>query len=334
MSLEELSKQVQEMALALKSAQDENHHYRQELKAAKDEVDRLVRGERERSTETAHSPPAHPSHNQVIYVSQNRRVERFRDRPRNQSEQGILDWIADVKSHLAGRKLSTDEQAAYILDHLAGKARLEIQGRGPEVSSDPNQIFNVLTRIFGDGESIGQLWTRFFKYEQRPGDDLLTCSLDLLLLYQQIEALDQSCQLSRDRMLKERFADAVRDESLRRELRRLGTEQPSLSFFDARDRAIEWLGNRSASKKDRVEVSSHGIQGDVALKKMIEENQRIMQELVHVLKSSPARPSAPMRRERACWECGSPDHIRSTCPQLKAKKDASATTPPTQSQEN
>ena len=132
MSLEELSKQVQEMALALKSAQDENHHYRQELKAAKDEVDRLVRGERERSTETAHSPPAHPSHNQVIYVSQNRRVERFRDRPRNQSEQGILDWIADVKSHLAGRKLSTDEQAAYILDHLAGKARLEIQGRGPQ----------------------------------------------------------------------------------------------------------------------------------------------------------------------------------------------------------
>ena len=49
----------------------------------------------------------------------------------------------------------------YLLEHLAGEARREILGRGDEVKSNPEQIFAVLVRVFGDGDSLPQLQQQF-----------------------------------------------------------------------------------------------------------------------------------------------------------------------------
>ena len=52
---------------------------------------------------------------------------------------------------------------------------------------------------------------------------------------------DPSFNVNRDKMLKDRLAEAVRDESLRRELHRLNVEASELGFF-LLDRALRWLG--------------------------------------------------------------------------------------------
>lgn len=62
-------------------------------------------------------------------------------------------------------------------------------------------------------------------------------------MYDRIAGIDKSYIEGREKTLKGRLAEAVRDESLKRELRRLNLEMPSLSFFDLRDRAIAWMGN-------------------------------------------------------------------------------------------
>ncbi len=44
--------------------------------------------------------------------------------------------------------------------------------------------------------------------------------------------------------MKGRLAEAVRDQGLARELHRLNIEAPGLTFFELRDRAVEWIGRR------------------------------------------------------------------------------------------
>ena len=53
-----------------------------------------------------------------------------------------------------------------------------------------------------------------------------------------MEELDNSLKVRADGTLKERLAEAVLDDALKRELRRLNDEAPSLSYFDLQNRAI------------------------------------------------------------------------------------------------
>lgn len=161
------------------------------------------------------------------------------------------EWICEIKSHLATCKLPVDEQAAFIIEHLTGKARREIIGRGSMVARDPEKIFSVLISVFGDGASLPTLQERFFSYHQGDTEDIVNLSLELVDLYDRIARLDPTFLPSRESTLKGRLASAVRDENLRRELRRLNDESPELSFFELRDRWVQWIGTPSVKVATR-----------------------------------------------------------------------------------
>ena len=172
---------------------------------------------------------------QPLYLATSRKLERFRDRPEKATDLTIEEWMADIKGHLTSRQLKEADQAPFVVDHLVGKARQEVLGRGTAVSMNARTIFEVLTKVFGDGNSLPQLQQRFFAYQQR-NEDLLTCSLNLVALYDRIGDHDASFRAGRNTALKGRLAEAVRDEGLQRELRRLNMECPQLSYFEVRDR--------------------------------------------------------------------------------------------------
>lgn len=46
-----------------------------------------------------------------------------------------------MKSYLGLQQLIRQEQAAFVLENMAGKARREILGRGTAVTSDPDKNF-------------------------------------------------------------------------------------------------------------------------------------------------------------------------------------------------
>ena len=69
--------------------------------------------------------------------------------------------MSDVRGQLASRQLTIEEGASFVLDHLAGKARQEILGRGDEVTANPEEIFKVLLKVFGDGDTLPQLQQKF-----------------------------------------------------------------------------------------------------------------------------------------------------------------------------
>lgn len=262
---------------------------------------------------------------QRYLVLQQRAIERFSGKPVKSGDITVVEWIRDIRGQIASRGIPAGKQAAFILDCLKGQARREILGRGDSVCKDPEQIFKVLTKVFGDGVSLAELQQKFFTYTQSDEEDVVSCSLELVGLYEQMVQLDQSFTSCRETNLKGRLAEAVKEEGLRRELRRLNAESPSLSFFEARDRALDWFGKApklegSKPKGGHASVEVQQVNVHSRLEDLVKEqadqikaqNEQI-QQLLTVLKSGVAKPSN--YGPRRCYTCGSKDHIRRNCPQ-------------------
>ena len=317
---------------AMKASLDAERHHATELQveadAARQEVDRLVEERRAdmRGMADSSMEQATPNVYQPLYLAASRKLERFRDKPEKQSDMTVQEWVADIKGHLASRQLPPADQAAFIVDHLVGKARQEILGRGEDVSRDPKRILEILTRVFGDGDTLPLLQQRFFAYRQS-NEDLLSCSLALVALYDRIVEQDHSFRACRNSSLKGRLAEAVEDEGLRRELRRLNMECPGLSFFDARDRAMEWLGttDHHRPKQRAREVSFQETQAEMLgmireQGQQIQQQQQQLQAVMETLGEKTVGATAKhwgkrIDAQRVCWGCGVAGHFRRDCPQ-------------------
>ena len=205
-----------------------------------------------------------------------------------------------------------------VLENLAGKARQEIIGRGDEVMGEPEQIFQILLRVFGHGDTLSQLQQRFFSYRQDATADLVSCSLNLLQLVARMCQWDPLFNDNRDKMLKDRLAEAVRYESLRRELRRLNVEAPELGFFLLRDRALQWLGGSTSSTRQKIDATQQEIHvGDTDLKALVDKQGETIKQLHAELRdmtlSTSSAPVSSAAHPRLCWTCNSPQHFQRNC---------------------
>ncbi|XP_077863353.1 uncharacterized protein LOC144346467 [Saccoglossus kowalevskii] len=298
-----------------------------DAEASSMEVKRLIALERETSKVSADSGTGM---GKVVYMSPSRKLDRFHDKPEKASDLSVEDWIEDAQAVISSRRLDVSEQAAFLIEHLVGKARREILGRGDAVKSDPSKIFAILIRVFGDGDSLPQLQQQFFAYTQSDEEDIIACSLQLVCLYDRIVQLDSSFKPGRESQLKSRLAEAVRDDSLRMELRRLNADQPELSFFDARDQVIKLMGQRGKSLKAKREAAVREVlsdqsksDGEVAalaqqvsmLSKQVDTLTSMVQKFVKPENRSPVSTDNKPR----CWTCNSPDHLNRDCPKRKSK---------------
>ena len=288
----------------------------------------------------------------IVYLSQGRRLDRFCDRPTKKGDPSVHEWIRDMKSHIQLRKLDPLSQSSLILNHLGGKARREIVGRGKDLQKQPKGIFEVLIRVFGDGDTLTQLQQRFYQYRQGENEDLVSCSLELVELYDRICDLDGSFKSNRERSLKGRLAEAVKDEALRRELRRLNLENPGMTFFDARDQITQWVGKSKPLSRGNVtveKVSADSEYHHLIMKQgeQIKEQQKQIEELIQAMKEvTPQERKTNNSQERyvgyrgnssggprRCFNCGSKFHIVKDCPD-KPLNTQSAGQPPSSTPES
>jgi len=302
-------------------------HMRQQLHEEKLRAERVARDtdkqiEEERlKTGIARAEAAAKSEKaRTVYMSPLRRLERFKS-----GDQNVYDFVDDVRAQLQARNLDASEQAAFMIDNLGGKARREIIGRGDVVSKDPEKILEILTQVFGDGSPSTQRSRSFYLYEQEEGEDIIDVSLRLVELFDRMVEVDPTCQAARDRTLKNQFTEAVNEESVKVEVRRLNQTSPKLSFFEMRDRIREWCGRslryRKGDKK-HASVAEADTSGDL-IKLIQVQNERLdkqQQLLEQLLKQHTTHQQrGPLWKSdnagpRKCYRCSSEDHLIRNCP--------------------
>ena len=253
-----------------------------------------------------------------IYISPGRRLEVFQGKPTRPTDHSARDWAASMRAQLELRGMTSKDGAAFIKEHLAGDARREILGRGKVVSEGPVQILDILIKVFGDGNTLPQLQQQFYSFQQGNGQDILGCSLQLLEIFDRIVDLDSTQEAHRESALKGRFAEAVRDEALRRKLRRLNIDHTELSFSDVRDRALQCLGPATQTPKEATVKAMSTDENILGLiKKQMEQQQKQLSELQSMM-TRRRRPLSDIR----CYNCQGKGHMIRNCPQPRRQPPA------------
>ena len=287
----------------------------------RDEMVAIPAGPSESSSSAAAVDAQQPQ--QPLIISQARRFERLRGRPEKSGDPEVAEWVADMRYHLACNRMPKTTACALIMEHLKGKARIEISGR--DIRDDPEAIFRALLQAFGDGSDLASLQERLFQCRQARGESVVDCSLKLVDLYSKITERDPAYVSRRDQTLKERLAAAVTDHSVSREVRRLIREAPQLDFFQLRDRVVDWAGGDQPAVVRVVSQEAAAMPDGIAefLKRqeaMMQAQNKQIGDLAAAVQSLQGRD----RRQRhdgprLCWACGSADHMRRNCPTEQAR---------------
>ncbi len=181
-------------------------------------------------------------------------------------------------------------------------------------------MLDVLLRVFGDGDTLPQLQQRFFAYRQESNQTLLSCSLELVTIYDRIATLDITYQACRETQLKGRFAEAVVDEGLQRELRRLNLEAPALTFFELRDRAVTWLGRTSTTTQATIkEVQAEETLENKIIQLLQQQSEQIKQQQKQIDSLLQANRNGN-HKDRRCYSCNEPGHLARNCPKKESSQ--------------
>ena len=324
---------METLKLAMDTKEAEAASARAEAEAAKEELQSLLDAQdksavTEESTTKLSPPlqtPDHKGMSRTLYISSGRKLERFGARPEKAGDPSAEDWIEDAQLVMASKSLREDEQAAFLMEHLYGKARREILGRVEDVKTCPHKIFQVLSKVFGDTGNLAQLQQRFYGYRQAEGEDIVSLSLELVKLFDRMIQLDPTLKHSREAQLKDRLAEAVKEDAVQMELRRLSSDKPRLSFFDTRDHLIKIMGkDRPKSKKEAVvrETTVEGTLNSTIRKQeeQIATQQTQIQTLLTNLQNARRQPS-PRNGAGRCWNCNETGHFKRECPHPPAQQN-------------
>ncbi|KAK3734544.1 hypothetical protein QZH41_010387, partial [Actinostola sp. cb2023] len=280
---------------------------------------------------------------QFVVVPRERKIKTFSGRPKDgSSEQTIEEFIEEVKTIIGARDMSKAEQLDFITSHLEGAAKEELKVYPEEDRRDPKKVFEILGDAFGEKRSKPQLLKAFYDRRQKDGESLREFSHALSELWTRVVKKDTKCSADSDTMLRDQFADNVRDALLRKELKRSIRVRPGISFLDIREEGISWSEEeeksphatqrfRNTTSTSEVKAESCILQGkdpqDSILRdlaKMLQQQQEAIKELtaaVARLKSSPERKP----QGQLCYKCRKPGHFARNCTQKEPDTQAELT---------
>lgn len=178
----------------------------------------------------------------TVYVSRERHVDKFSGQP-SKDKYDAEQWCREVSRYLNTRVWLEPEKIDFILEHLHGPAREEINYRDVK-NLKSNDILDILRTVFSEADTLATLKAKFYTASQTDEEDLLAFSLRLMKIMTKIEEKGSPIP-DKDDSLKGQFTEGVKDEHLKRELRRLKDESPSLKFHEFRQCARDWLGPKA-----------------------------------------------------------------------------------------
>ena len=267
----------------------------------------------------------------------------------------LKDWIEDCQGIV--QSLPKEDQISFIHRHLEGAAREEVQFQSQLIDDNTDKLFEVLTLVFGERCDSTQLKKLLYDRVQKERESLLEFSRALSDLVTRLCSIDKSVQP--DTTLCEVFSQNVRNKDLRRYLKQMRREYSDISFFDLRQKALQWqddegLPSKTASvsnvSENNVSVLTQQIAQLCTVQEQILKHLQLQGNVASsnsdssVRSSASVPPGTPATKSDhkstspddddfassvQCHYCKKYGHYKSGCPRRFRKKHAQS-----QSQEN
>ena len=281
----------------------------------------------------------------LLVMQRDRRCPRFSGR----TGIGITEWLEEAQICIRMHRLTGEDQAFFLFDHLEGEAREEIKHRPLTERNDPAKISDILLQLYGCKESYVTLQQAFFSREQQVGETLLQYSLALMALMEKVKLSAPPGLLNFEVMLRDQFMEHVSDGALRRELKQFVRRNATATLLEVRGEAMRWEidGHPGSAGGHQGSLSLvHGLQDGVRGRSQIgprvNEHESKLDTLMELVKNQqeqinqltkavaamqvqppsmgPARPSQLGR----CFRCDQPGHFARECREILSRDRTTA----------
>lgn len=175
-----------------------------------------------------------------VFVTRERKIEKFSGKPVKAGDPEVWEWTEEIRGYFQSREFNPKEKVDFILQHLGGIAKAEIQYHPKSIRDDPDDILETLEKTFGIQDSTAALQQKYYVRAQLESESVLEYSVALLKLSAKVLEKSPELKANHDLMLKGRFVEGVRDPILRKDLKRESEENLLLTFWDIREKALKW----------------------------------------------------------------------------------------------
>lgn len=174
-------------------------------------------------------------------VTSDKKIEKF------SSTTDVDEWTQTVDLHVNKKFNNEQEKINFIFDRLHDDVKTEVRLDINLQKSTSTELINLLKSIYGIQKTSFEIEVEFYARNQHEHECLLSYSHELMKILFQLQKISQQ-KKNTDQMMKQKFADGVRDPVLQQELGRLNREEKQLRFHELRRLAMEFKSNNNAEQ--------------------------------------------------------------------------------------
>ncbi len=331
--LEELKRQFEEMqrrfgeqSSILEQARAEQ---REALSLAKTVIEQQAAAQRAPST---------------VYIPRDRKLPEFSGCRSKPGELSIEEWISSIKSAFKVMKIPEEDRIEFVKQYLKDEAKMTVKFMLNEKEKSVDEIFDALDQTYGDKLPMGSRLKEFYDRKQMPGETIRSYAYDLQEKLSIIQSREPSRVPDADGILKEQLVLGIKDDSLRREMKRRVKAEKDLTFIQLMQEAITWSEEEEVQVPSNLRTStrSRGVvhattatessSAPLTLESLHEAIQQIAarqeelfqmvnsKEKVKPLAKESKTKSTPLKDSEGryiCYTCGKPGHTSRRCSQSR-----------------
>ncbi|XP_019631595.1 PREDICTED: uncharacterized protein LOC109475435 [Branchiostoma belcheri] len=167
-----------------------------------------------------------------------------------ESSLSVEEWLDEVEGSFDLFNIPEGHRAGLLYRQLEGEARRQVAVLPNAERTDLERLKDRLVEAFGDTAHVSVIMGQFYSRVQLPKETLQSYALALQELLKRADRRRGQPLVDTDSILRDRFLDGIRDEWLRRQLRREVMRAPvenPRTFREIKEEAFHLSGEWGAS---------------------------------------------------------------------------------------